>query len=145
MVVKWKRLIVCSSGFFSINGQPCNSLPLSAQSCFMYLFPVQVHQRQEENSSANDRPVESLRSALIMLCVSEFILLVSDGVCCASGQGGPYSPEGAALGGYGLDRQAHLGLRTAGKDLSTNHLKQYKWNVLRLHCCLNTMKSHRVR
>ncbi|XP_023206485.1 homeobox protein meis3 [Xiphophorus maculatus] len=31
-----------------------------------------------------------------------------------SGQGGPYSPEGAALGGYGLDGQAHLGLRTAG-------------------------------
>uniref|UniRef100_A0A8C5G604 Homeobox protein meis3-like n=1 Tax=Gouania willdenowi TaxID=441366 RepID=A0A8C5G604_GOUWI len=30
-----------------------------------------------------------------------------------SGQGGPYSPEGAALGGYGLDGQAHLGLRTA--------------------------------
>ncbi|CAL8349925.1 unnamed protein product [Lota lota] len=31
-----------------------------------------------------------------------------------SGQGGPYSPEGAALGGYGLDGQAHLGLRAAG-------------------------------
>ncbi|KAK5928969.1 hypothetical protein CgunFtcFv8_010244 [Champsocephalus gunnari] len=31
-----------------------------------------------------------------------------------SGQGGPYSPEGAALGGYGLDGQVHLGLRTAG-------------------------------
>lgn len=31
-----------------------------------------------------------------------------------AGQGGPYSPEGAALGGYGLDAQAHLGLRTAG-------------------------------
>ncbi|XP_028274587.1 homeobox protein Meis3 [Parambassis ranga] len=31
-----------------------------------------------------------------------------------SGQGGPYSPEGAALGSYGLDGQAHLGLRTAG-------------------------------
>ncbi|XP_034023746.1 homeobox protein Meis3 isoform X2 [Thalassophryne amazonica] len=30
-----------------------------------------------------------------------------------SGQG-PYSPEGAALGGYGLDGQGHLGLRTAG-------------------------------
>ncbi|CAL8372246.1 unnamed protein product [Gadus morhua 'NCC'] len=30
-----------------------------------------------------------------------------------SGQGGPYSPEGAALGGYGLDGQ-HLGLRAAG-------------------------------
>ncbi|KAA8593770.1 hypothetical protein FQN60_004604, partial [Etheostoma spectabile] len=30
-----------------------------------------------------------------------------------SGQGGPYSPEGAALGGYGLDGQAHIGLRTA--------------------------------
>ncbi|XP_051934960.1 homeobox protein Meis3 isoform X3 [Hippocampus zosterae] len=30
-----------------------------------------------------------------------------------SGQGGPYSPEGAALG-YGLDGQAHLGLRAAG-------------------------------
>lgn len=36
-------------------------------------------------------------------------------VCCLTGQGGPYSPEGAALGGYGLDGQAHLGLRTAGK------------------------------
>lgn len=33
-----------------------------------------------------------------------------------TGQAGPYSPEGAALGGYGLDGQAHLGLRTAGKD-----------------------------
>ncbi|KAK1790130.1 hypothetical protein P4O66_013972, partial [Electrophorus voltai] len=31
-----------------------------------------------------------------------------------SGQGAPYSPEGAALGGYGLDGQPHLGLRTAG-------------------------------
>ncbi|KAI3354518.1 hypothetical protein L3Q82_019032, partial [Scortum barcoo] len=31
-----------------------------------------------------------------------------------SGQGGPYSPEGAALGGYGLDGQAHLGLRSTG-------------------------------
>lgn len=41
-------------------------------------------------------------------------MFVSDGVCCVTGQGGPYSPEGAALGGYGLDRQAHLGLRTAG-------------------------------
>lgn len=33
-----------------------------------------------------------------------------------TGQAGPYSPEGAALGGYGLDGQAHLGLRTAGND-----------------------------
>lgn len=41
-------------------------------------------------------------------------IYVSDGVCCLTGQGGPYSPEGAALGGYGLDGQAHLGLRTAG-------------------------------
>ncbi|XP_042561184.1 homeobox protein meis3-like isoform X1 [Clupea harengus] len=32
-----------------------------------------------------------------------------------SGQGTPYSPEGAALGGYRLDEQAHLSLRTAGK------------------------------
>ena len=39
---------------------------------------------------------------------------MSEGVCCLVGQGGPYSPEGAALGGYGLDGQAHLGLRTAG-------------------------------
>lgn len=39
---------------------------------------------------------------------------MSDGVCHLTGQGGPYSPEGAALGGYGLDGQAHLGLRTAG-------------------------------
>lgn len=39
---------------------------------------------------------------------------MSEGVCCLTGQGGPYSPEGAALGGYGLDGQAHLGLRTAG-------------------------------
>uniref|UniRef100_A0A4W5QX25 Myeloid ecotropic viral integration site 3 n=1 Tax=Hucho hucho TaxID=62062 RepID=A0A4W5QX25_9TELE len=31
-----------------------------------------------------------------------------------SGQSGPYSPEGAALGGYGLDGQAHLALRAAG-------------------------------
>ncbi|XP_059389478.1 homeobox protein meis3-like [Carassius carassius] len=31
-----------------------------------------------------------------------------------SGQSTPYSPEGAALGGYGLDAQSHLGLRTAG-------------------------------
>ncbi|KAJ7990181.1 hypothetical protein DPEC_G00297650 [Dallia pectoralis] len=31
-----------------------------------------------------------------------------------SGQGGPYSPEGAALGGYGLKDQTHLGLRAAG-------------------------------
>uniref|UniRef100_A0A672QW29 Homeobox protein meis3-like n=1 Tax=Sinocyclocheilus grahami TaxID=75366 RepID=A0A672QW29_SINGR len=31
-----------------------------------------------------------------------------------SGQSAPYSPEGAALGGYGLDVQSHLGLRTAG-------------------------------
>uniref|UniRef100_A0A8C2ED17 Myeloid ecotropic viral integration site 3 n=1 Tax=Cyprinus carpio TaxID=7962 RepID=A0A8C2ED17_CYPCA len=31
-----------------------------------------------------------------------------------SGQSAPYSPEGAALGGYGLDAQSHLGLRTAG-------------------------------
>uniref|UniRef100_A0A3B4ET54 Myeloid ecotropic viral integration site 3 n=3 Tax=Pseudocrenilabrinae TaxID=318546 RepID=A0A3B4ET54_9CICH len=40
-----------------------------------------------------------------------------------SGQGGPYSPEGAALGGYGLDGQAHLGLRTAGTaELNTAEL-----------------------
>ncbi|XP_016145706.1 homeobox protein meis3-like [Sinocyclocheilus grahami] len=31
-----------------------------------------------------------------------------------TGQSDPYSPEGAALGGYGLDAQSHLGLRTAG-------------------------------
>ncbi|TRY58044.1 hypothetical protein DNTS_022697 [Danionella cerebrum] len=31
-----------------------------------------------------------------------------------SGQGGPYSPEAAALGGFSLDAQSHLGLRTAG-------------------------------
>ncbi|XP_053508005.1 homeobox protein Meis3 [Ictalurus furcatus] len=31
-----------------------------------------------------------------------------------SGQGAPYSPEGGALGGYGLESQPHLGLRTAG-------------------------------
>ncbi|XP_062408601.1 homeobox protein Meis3 [Sardina pilchardus] len=31
-----------------------------------------------------------------------------------SGQGTPYSPEGAALGGYRLDEQAHLSLRAAG-------------------------------
>lgn len=41
-------------------------------------------------------------------------MFVSEGVCRLTGQGGPYSPEGAALGGYGLDGQAHLGLRTAG-------------------------------
>lgn len=32
-----------------------------------------------------------------------------------TGQGAPYSPDGGALGGYGLDSQPHLGLRTAGK------------------------------
>ncbi len=34
----------------------------------------------------------------------------------SSGQSTPYSPEGAALGGYGLDVQSHLGLRTAGEN-----------------------------
>lgn len=44
-------------------------------------------------------------------------------MCCLTGQGGPYSPEGAALGGYGLDGQAHLGLRTAGTaELNTAEL-----------------------
>lgn len=37
---------------------------------------------------------------------------------CVLGQGAPYSPEGAALGGYGLDAQAHLGLRTAGETIT---------------------------
>lgn len=41
-------------------------------------------------------------------------VFVSDGVRPLTGQGGSYSPEGAALGGYGLDGQSHLGLRTAG-------------------------------
>ncbi|KAK9520509.1 hypothetical protein VZT92_020390 [Zoarces viviparus] len=36
-----------------------------------------------------------------------------------SGQGGPYSPEGAALGGYGLDGQAHLGLRAGLQGMSS--------------------------
>lgn len=40
-------------------------------------------------------------------------------VCRLAGQGGPYSPEGAALGGYSLDGQAHLGLRTAGRKNNT--------------------------
>lgn len=37
-------------------------------------------------------------------------------MCISSGQSAPYSPEGAALGGYGLDAQSHLGLRTAGEN-----------------------------
>ncbi|XP_036392317.1 homeobox protein Meis3 isoform X3 [Megalops cyprinoides] len=31
-----------------------------------------------------------------------------------SGQGAPYSPEGAAMGGFGLEGQPHLGIRAAG-------------------------------
>ena len=42
------------------------------------------------------------------------VLLTVVCVLGVAGQGGPYSPEGAALGGYGLDGQ-HLGLRAAGK------------------------------
>lgn len=44
---------------------------------------------------------------------SESILYIC--VCEHTGQGAPYSPEGGALGGYGLESQPHLGLRTAGK------------------------------
>uniref|UniRef100_A0A8C9VW82 Myeloid ecotropic viral integration site 3 n=1 Tax=Scleropages formosus TaxID=113540 RepID=A0A8C9VW82_SCLFO len=31
-----------------------------------------------------------------------------------SGQGAPYSPDGATIAGFGLEGQSHLGLRTAG-------------------------------
>lgn len=52
-------------------------------------------------------------------------------VCVFLGQSAPYSPEGAALGGYGLDAQSHLGLRTAGESrfcklLSIYYLSFYK-------------------
>lgn len=47
------------------------------------------------------------------VCAVRLCLMVCV-MCHLTGQGGPYSPEGAALGGYGLDGQAHLGLRTAG-------------------------------
>lgn len=60
-------------------------------------------------------------------------MFVSDCVCCVAGQGGPYSPEGAALGGYGLDRQAHLGLRTAGMVACRKHILKHYYYVF-LHC-----------
>uniref|UniRef100_A0A674N2X1 Myeloid ecotropic viral integration site 3 n=1 Tax=Takifugu rubripes TaxID=31033 RepID=A0A674N2X1_TAKRU len=47
-----------------------------------------------------------------------------------SGQAGPYSPEGAALGGYGLDGQAHLGLRTAGLQGMSSLQSEYPGALL---------------
>ena len=58
-----------------------------------------------------------LSSELLSLSESNLLCAVSVSLSAdwsLAGQGGPYSPEGAALGGYGLDGQAHLGLRTAG-------------------------------
>jgi len=54
-------------------------------------------------------------------------------VCVCLGQGAPYSPEGAALGGYGLDAQTHLGLRTAGESIAFKvsflYMRGKKYNV----------------
>ncbi|XP_023667863.1 homeobox protein Meis3 isoform X1 [Paramormyrops kingsleyae] len=47
-----------------------------------------------------------------------------------SGQGAPYSPEGAAMGGYGLEGQPHLGLRTAGLQGMTTLSSDYPGPVL---------------
>lgn len=47
------------------------------------------------------------------MCCDSFLIHVC--LCVHTGQGASYSPDGGALGGYGLDSQPHLGLRTAGK------------------------------
>ncbi|KAI1894056.1 hypothetical protein AGOR_G00130060 [Albula goreensis] len=47
-----------------------------------------------------------------------------------SGQGAPYSPEGAAMGGFGLDGQPHLGIRAAGLQGLSGLPSEYPGAVL---------------
>uniref|UniRef100_A0A8B9JFK1 Myeloid ecotropic viral integration site 3 n=1 Tax=Astyanax mexicanus TaxID=7994 RepID=A0A8B9JFK1_ASTMX len=69
---------------------------------------------EQKKQLAQDTGLTILQVNNYFMCLLKFIINVCVCVYVYTGQGAPYSPEGATLGGYGLEGQAHLGLRTAG-------------------------------
>uniref|UniRef100_A0A8C9WV97 Myeloid ecotropic viral integration site 3 n=1 Tax=Scleropages formosus TaxID=113540 RepID=A0A8C9WV97_SCLFO len=61
-----------------------------------------------------------------------------------SGQGAPYSPDGATIAGFGLEGQSHLGLRTAGERPAGNSMYEEGhrgWQRITLICKLLPLLS----